>query len=40
LRECLEKGVIDESLVRDEMKQNHIRHDALELVDRTPSLAA
>ncbi len=40
LRECLEKGVIDEATVRDEMKHNHVRHDALELVDRTPPLAA
>ncbi len=40
LRECLEKNVISESLVRDEMKQNHVRHDALELVERAPPLAA
>ena len=40
LRECLEKGIVDESLVRDEMRQNHVRHDALELVGRTPPLAA
>ena len=40
VRECLEKGVISESLVREEMKQNHVRHDALELVERTPPLAA
>jgi hypothetical protein len=40
LRECLEKNIISESLVRDEMKQNHVRHDALELVERTTPLAA
>ena len=40
LRECLDKGIVSESLVRDEMKHNHVRHDALELVERTPSLAA
>jgi len=40
LRECMEKGIIDEALVREEMRQNHVRHDALELVDRTPPLAA
>ena len=40
LRECLEKEIITESLVRDEMKRNHVRHDALQLVDRTPPLAA
>jgi hypothetical protein len=27
-------------LLREEMKQNHVRHDALELVERTPPLAA
>ena len=40
VRECLEKGVISESLIRQEMKHNHVRHDALELVERTPPLAA
>ena len=40
VRECLEKGVISESLVREEMKRNHVRHDALELVERVPPLAA
>jgi hypothetical protein len=40
VRECLEKGVISESLVRDEMKQNHVRHDALKLVEQAPPLAA
>lgn len=40
LRECLEQGIIGEDLVRDEMRQNHVRHDALQLVERTPSLAA
>jgi hypothetical protein len=40
LRECLERGVVSEALLRDEMKQNHIRHDALEVIERTPPLAA
>ncbi|HEX6113916.1 MAG TPA: hypothetical protein VFZ10_16550, partial [Geminicoccaceae bacterium] len=40
LRECLDKGVVTEELLRDEMRHNHIRHDALELVERTPPLAA
>jgi hypothetical protein len=35
LRECLEAGVITESQVKQEMRQNHLRHDALELVRRT-----
>lgn len=40
LRECLEQGVIDEALLRQEMRQNHMRHDALEIVERTPPLAS
>jgi hypothetical protein len=40
LRECLDKGVVTEDLVRDEMKNNHVRHDALQVVERTPPLAA
>jgi hypothetical protein len=40
LRECLEQGIVSESLLRDEMRQNHIRHDAFEVLERTPRLAA
>jgi hypothetical protein len=40
LRECLEKGIVTEELVRDEMNNNHVRHDALQVVERTPPLAA
>ena len=40
LRECVEQGVVSEALLREEMRQNHIRHDALEVLERTPSLAA
>jgi hypothetical protein len=40
LRECLEKGIVSEQLVRAEMRQNHVRHDALEVLERTPPLAA
>ena len=40
LRECIDKGVISEQLLREEMAKNHIRHDALELLNRTPALAA
>lgn len=35
LRECLESGVVTEATVREEMKQNHLRHDALKLADRS-----
>lgn len=40
LRECVEKGTITEELLRDEMRQNHLRHDTLELLDHAPALAA
>jgi hypothetical protein len=40
LRECLEQGIVSEALLREEMRQNHIRHDALDVLERTPPLAA
>ncbi len=39
LRECLESGEIAESVVREEMRRNHLRHDALEVVERALPLA-
>lgn len=38
LKECLERGIVTEAMLRDEMAKNHVRHDALELVARTPAL--
>ena len=40
LKECLEKGIITEELLREEMRKNHVRHDAFEVLERTPPLAA
>jgi hypothetical protein len=40
LRECLEKGIVNEDLVRAEMRQNHVRHDALQVLERTGPLPA
>jgi hypothetical protein len=40
LRECLERGIVSEELLRREMERNHVRHDALEVLRRTPPLAA
>jgi hypothetical protein len=40
VRECLDKGIITEAQLREEMAKNHLRHDALELVERIPPLAA
>ena len=39
LRECLDNGHISESLVRQEIEKNHVRHDAFEVLARTPPLA-
>jgi len=38
LRECVESGAVSESLLREEMRRDHIRHDALEVLERTPPL--
>jgi len=40
LKECLEKGIVSEALLREEMRQNHVRHDAFRVLERTPPLAA
>jgi hypothetical protein len=40
LKECLDKGTVTEKMIREQMIQNHVRHDALEVVQRTPPLAA
>ncbi len=40
LRECLDQGIVTEDMLREEMRQNHVRHDAFEVLDRTPPLAA
>ena len=39
LRECLDEGIVTEDMLRDEMRQNHVRHDAFEVLERTPPLA-
>ena len=33
-------GLVSEDLLRDEMAPNHVRHDAFEVIERTPPLAA
>jgi len=38
LRECLDAGHVSEELVREEMRKNHVRHDAFEVLARTPRL--
>ena len=40
LKECIASGHVSEDLVRDEISKNHVRHDAFEVLDRTPDLDA
>ncbi len=40
LRECVEQGIITESLLREEIQRHHIRPDTFELIERTPTLPA
>lgn len=40
LAECLDRGIIGEELVKEEMRRDHVRHDALEVADRVRRLAA
>ena len=39
LKECLAQGAITEQELRQEMAVNHLRHDAFEVLERTPDLA-
>jgi hypothetical protein len=39
LRECIDAKVVTEDMLRIEMQRNHVRHDAFEVLDRTPALA-
>jgi hypothetical protein len=38
LKECLAKGLVSEEFLREQMRLNHVRHDAFELLERTPDL--
>ncbi len=40
LQGCLDEGTVTEDMIRAEMRENHVRHDALEVLERTPPLAA
>ncbi len=39
VKEMLDEGLVSESLIRDQMVQNHVRHDAMQVLERTPPLA-
>ena len=36
LRECVEQGSVTPEMLREEMRQNHVRHDAFEVMERAP----
>jgi hypothetical protein len=38
LKECMQDGKISEDFLRAEMAQNHVRHDAFEILANTPDL--
>ena len=38
LKECLDNGLVSEELVKEHMAANHVRHDAFEVIKRTPPL--
>ncbi len=40
LRECLESGTISEAFLHEEMGRNHVRHDAFDVIERTPRTGA
>ena len=40
LKECLENGLVSEDEIREEIRSNHVRHDALHMIDRVVPLAA
>ena len=39
LKELIDQGRVTEAMLREQMEQNHVRHDALEVLERTPKLA-
>jgi hypothetical protein len=36
VRECLDNGLLTEDVVKEHMAANHVRHDAFEVIKRTP----
>ena len=38
LKECVENGTISEALIKEHMKENHVRHDAFEVMEKVPDL--
>jgi hypothetical protein len=40
LKECMQQGIVTEAILEDEMRQNNVRHDVFDVLDRTQALAA
>lgn len=38
LKECVSEGKITEEFLRSEMERNHVRHDAIDVLEKTPDL--
>ena len=38
LKELIDQGRVTEAMLREQMQQNHVRHDALEVLEKTPKL--
>jgi hypothetical protein len=39
LRECVEKGIVTKNMIGEQMRLNYLRHDTLEMLARTQTLA-
>jgi len=39
LKECLDRNIVTRDMIGEHMRLNHVRHDAFEVLARTPSLA-
>jgi hypothetical protein len=37
LRECVDSGLITEDFLQEQMRHNHIRHDAFDLIRQAPT---
>lgn len=38
LKECLDNGTVTEAMLKEHMAENHVRHDAFEVIDKVPPL--
>lgn len=38
LKECVENGTVTEELIKEHMKENHVRHDAFQVLEKVPDL--